>query len=285
MMRHKDFAVFILSHGRPDNIKTYKTLQKAGYTGNIYIVVDDEDETLNDYIKRYGDKVLVFDKQEWYDKTDSRDCFRNKASVLYARNASFHLAEKMGLDFFVQFDDDYSKFSYMFQNFEFSHKIVRGKMDEIFDFYLDFLDTTHCKTIAFAQMGDFIGGGEGSPYAKKVCLFRKAMNLFFCSVHNPFMFEGKMNDDVNTYVTRGMRGELFLTCPMIALNQAQTQANKGGLTDIYLDYGTYVKSFYTVIGSPSCCKIRSMGYKERRIHHAIQWDRAVPKIINEKYKR
>ena len=285
MMRHKDFAVFILSHGRPDNIKTYKTLQKAGYTGNIYIVVDDEDETLNDYIKRYGDKVLVFDKQEWYDKTDSRDCFRNKASVLYARNASFHLAEKMGLDFFVQFDDDYSQFSYMFQNFEFSHKIVRGKMDEIFDFYLDFLDTTHCKTIAFAQMGDFIGGGEGSPYAKKVCLFRKAMNSFFCSVHNPFTFEGKMNDDVNTYVTRGLRGELFLTCPMIALNQAQTQVNKGGLTDIYLDYGTYVKSFYTVIGTPSCCKIRSMGYKERRIHHAIQWDRAVPKIINEKYKR
>ena len=283
-MRHKNFAVFILSHGRPDNIMTLKTLEHVGYTGETYIIVDDEDETRGEYIRRFGDKVLVFNKQEWYDKTDSRDCFKNKASVLYARNASFYLAEKIGLDYFVEFDDDYGEFSYRFANFKFKHLLVKKKIEQIFDLYLDFLDATNCKTIAFAQGGDFIGGGLGA-HAKEIHLIRKAMNSFFCSVHNPFMFEGKMNDDVNTYVTRGMRGELFLTCPMIALNQAQTQANKGGLTDIYLDYGTYVKSFYTVIGTPSCCKIRSMGWKERRIHHMIQWDKAVPKIISEKHRR
>lgn len=154
-MRHKNFAVFILSHGRPDNIMTLKTLERVGYTGKTYIIVDDEDETRAEYIRRFGDKVLVFNKQEWYDKTDSRDCFTNKASVLYARNASFWLAENIGLDYFVEFDDDYNDFSYRFANFKFKYHFVKKKIEQIFDLYLDFLDITNCKTIAFAQRGGF----------------------------------------------------------------------------------------------------------------------------------
>ena len=38
-----NFAVFILSHGRPDHIKTLKALQKGHYTGKTYIVIDNED--------------------------------------------------------------------------------------------------------------------------------------------------------------------------------------------------------------------------------------------------
>ena len=44
-----DFAVFILSHGRPDNVITYKTLRTSGYTGPVYIVVDNEDDSLAKY--------------------------------------------------------------------------------------------------------------------------------------------------------------------------------------------------------------------------------------------
>ena len=32
-----NFAVFILTHGRPDNVKTLQTLKKCGYTGAIYL--------------------------------------------------------------------------------------------------------------------------------------------------------------------------------------------------------------------------------------------------------
>ena len=38
-----DFAVLILSHGRPNNIKTIKALENANYTGKYYIVIDNED--------------------------------------------------------------------------------------------------------------------------------------------------------------------------------------------------------------------------------------------------
>ena len=42
-----DFAILILTHGRPDNIKTLSSLKRAGYTGKYYIVIDNEDEKAN----------------------------------------------------------------------------------------------------------------------------------------------------------------------------------------------------------------------------------------------
>ena len=48
----------------------------------------------------------------------------------------------------------------------------------------------------------------------------------------------------------------------MALNQKQTQKNKGGMTDIYMSQGTYVKSFYTVMMMPSSVKVGVMGHSE-----------------------
>lgn len=39
-----DFCVFILTHGRAGNVKTLKMLQKQGYTGKWYCVIDNEDD-------------------------------------------------------------------------------------------------------------------------------------------------------------------------------------------------------------------------------------------------
>ncbi|MFY4623894.1 hypothetical protein PQ643_18915 [Escherichia coli] len=54
-----DFCAFILTHGRPDKVLTYRTLRRAGYTGKIFIVVDDEDKTRHQYIAEFGEQVLV----------------------------------------------------------------------------------------------------------------------------------------------------------------------------------------------------------------------------------
>ena len=34
---------------------------------------------------------------------------------------------------------------------------------------------------------------------------------FFCKTDRPFKFVGRMNDDVNTYVSLGDKGNLFFT--------------------------------------------------------------------------
>ena len=152
---------------------------------------------------------------------------------------------------------------------------------------LDFYINSNVTTIAMSQGGDFIGG-EGSGVAtkyKKGEFSRKAMNSFFCSTDRPFKFMGRINEDVNAYVSLGSTGSLFLTYPRIRLEQKQTQANSGGLTDIYLDLGTYIKSFYSVMYAPSCVKITEIGVSNRRLHHKIKWKNAVPMIMSESFKK
>jgi hypothetical protein len=43
-MKNNSFVALILTHGRPDNVHTIKTLRKCGYTGDIIIVLDNEDD-------------------------------------------------------------------------------------------------------------------------------------------------------------------------------------------------------------------------------------------------
>ena len=87
------------------------------------------------------------------------------------------------------------------------------------------------------------------------------------------------------YVREGNVGKLFLSLMSVQVNQLQTQSNAGGLTEIYRERGTYVKSFYSVMFAPSCVKITSMGRTDRRLHHRIRWRNAVPMILREGHKK
>ena len=44
-----DFAIFILSHGRADNVKTLDTIKTCGYTGKWYVIIDNEDKQAQKY--------------------------------------------------------------------------------------------------------------------------------------------------------------------------------------------------------------------------------------------
>jgi hypothetical protein len=111
------------------------------------------------------------------------------------------------------------------------------------------------------------------------------MNSFICSTDRPFKFIGAMNEDVNTYTTLATRGSLFFTFTSIQLNQKQTQSQEGGITDMYLRYGTYCKAFTTVMMCPSSVKVSMMNSNNPRLHHAIKWKNTTPMIIDEKYKK
>lgn len=277
-----DFCVFILTHGRPDRIYTLKTLEKAGYTGKIFIIVDNEDAFLDEYKARYGNKVIVFDKKAISETFDTADNFNNRKTIVYARNACFNIAKELSIKHFMELDDDYISLDYRFNaKGEFKHKPVKT-FDKILEAMITFYDRSGATAIAFAQGGDFIGGKEGM--GKDIRIKRKAMNTILCSTERPFTFLGRINEDVNTYVREGMIGKLFFTINAIGINQKDTQSNKGGMTDVYLESGTYLKSFYTIMFAPSCVKISRMGNTNMRIHHKIHWNNAVPRILNEKYK-
>lgn len=250
-----NFAVFILSHGRADNVLTINTLRKIGYTGKIYIIIDNEDNQAEKYKKlKDVEDVIIFDKEKEMEFTDTADNYKDHRLVVYARNKCHDIAKDLGLEYFLELDDDYTGFSIRYDN---NGKLSRKSItqaDRLFEDMIEFLEKSNALTVAFAQSGDYIGGIEGSVWKKQ--LARKAMNCFFCKTDRPFKFSGSTNEDVNAYITY-----------------------------IYLDNGTYVKSFYSVIHQPQCAKISTMGNKFRRIHHKILWEHCTPKIINQKYKK
>jgi hypothetical protein len=289
-MTNRNFAVFILTHGRADSVYTFKTLRQQGYTGKIYLLCDDEDKQIAKYKNLYGeDTVIVFKKQDAIDITDSGDNFKKRNSVVFARNWNFKIASDLGLTHFWQLDDDYTRFDYSL-NAEMQYTTSNnkiGKLDDLLEAMMDFMDTTPFHSIAFAQGGDFIGG-EGCTLLSRMRkdeIYRKVMNSFLFRVDRPVQFMGRINEDVNMYVEWGRRGILFMTSPQLRLQQVVTQQNSGGLTEIYLDLGTYTKSFYTVMYAPSCVKISEVGTTDRRIHHQVMWKYAVPKILDESHRK
>jgi hypothetical protein len=282
---NKKICVFILTHGRPKKQYTIKALKDAGFVGDVFLVIDDEDKTKDQYLDAYGKSVLIFNKLEESKKTEECDNFTNRGVILYARNKCFDFALSMGYDYFLQLDDDYTGFSHISKiNGEPSKKPLKI-FNKILNSLMSFIECNEkIKTICFLQDGDTPVGikrydlWEHYPFIK-----RKAMNSFLCKTDRKFKFIGRLNEDVNTYTLLGGLGDLFFSTNLIMLHQKQTQKNTGGMTDIYIDGGTYVKSFYSVIVRPDCV---TCGYKPSlgRMHHKINWDKCVPKIISEEKK-
>ncbi len=286
MMRNNDFVVFILTHGRADRVITYNALRKSGYTGRIVLVIDNEDTQAREYISRYGkENVRIFDKSavsETFDEGMAGD----RRTIVYARNACFGIAEESGFRYFMELDDDYEYFAWRFdEELKYLVSTPRIKnLDRCFDILLDYYKGIPAKSIAISQGGDFIGGSQ-STSLKSVNMKRKAMNTFICDVQRPFKFLGRINEDVNTYTRNTSTGDLFFQTNQLCITQKQTQSNSGGMTDVYLDSGTYVKSFFSVMYMPSSVKISTMGNCYKRIHHTIHWKHTAPKILREEWKK
>lgn len=289
MMKNKNFVAFILSHGRADRVVTYDSLKKSGYTGRIVIVLDNEGPSAPEYISRFGsENVVIFDKAaiaETFDEGVPGD----RRTIVYARNACFDIARKLGYRYFIELDDDYTVFEWRFDNR--LRYITKDKavcnLDAVFDIMLDFFKKIPAKSIAMAQGGDYLGGGAGGE-GKQLRTKRKAMNSFICDTERQFTFLGRINEDVNTYTRNTSTGDLFLQIQQVCLFQKQTQSNAGGMTEVYLDSGTYLKSFFTVMYQPSSVKVRTMGNEyvnQKRLHHRVNWMLTAPKILKEKFKK
>lgn len=282
-MINYNFAIFIISHARADSVETVKSLKKCNYSGRWYIICDDEDDQLDKYKDNFGeDHILVFNKDEIRPKFDMMDNFEGKGTPIFVRNAIWEIAKKLGLEYYLELDDDYCDFS------------IRSKVgthlpifnivdfDGVCNAYIEFLNCGDIATVAFAQTGEMMGGLKGQVWRKKIK--RKAMNAYFCKVDKPFDWHGRLNDDVNTYLFHGRIGKLFLTTAIVNVCQKVTQSKSGGITETYLNLGTYIKSFSSVMLRPDCVKVSSMGITDRRMHHEINDKCAYPMIISSKFK-
>lgn len=180
-------------------------------------------------------------------------------------------------------DDDYDAFDVRYlEDGKLKQRKIKN-LDGVFDAFYDFLDGTDALTICFSQNGDFLGGANGTFFYKG--LARKAMNVWFMRTDRPFEYTGLTNEDTNAYVTLGGRGKLLFTLTNVTIKQKDTQSQKGGLTEIYKEDGTYIKSFYSVMCRPDCVKIAAMGGNYYRYHHNVSWNKCAPMILSPDVKK
>ena len=280
MKAPNNFAIFVMTYGRKDKVPSVESLRKSNYSGKWFLVVGDDDPQLANYQKNFGDKVLVFDKDKYYNSTE-RIGLDIKKVICFARNACFDLAQEVGVEYFQQFDDDYTGFHMTYDadlNYLNKRPILKD-YDRVVINMLEFYKNTPFTAIAFSQGGDFIGGGDEKSFVK-----RKCMNSWICSTKRPFRFQGSMNEDTNAYTFLASQGHSFVHFTPYRLEQPVTQSS-GGMTEVYKKYGTHVKSFLTVILNPSFVKIGQIKSSDGRLHHSINWERCAAKIISEEYKK
>lgn len=273
-----DFAVFIITHKRPDNQMTLKTLKKGGYTGKIYFIVDDEDPTIPEYIKLYGEEnVKIFHKTNNFDLGDN--LLDHKGVPVYARNECFGIAKELGLNYFVQLDDDYHRIDLRYVDGGKLRAKNINDFDRLFSSMVDFLQIDPIYCVAFAVDGDFIGGVKGK-YSDG--LYRNARNSFFCRADRPFEFLGRINEDVTTPAYNNMLGRLFFTNMHVRVMLYDHEKNKGGSTEQYKDVNLYWNYFYPVLFVPSAISIVC---GRKGFIKSVKWDSLTPKILEERWRK
>ena len=279
-MKSKDFAVFILSHGRADTISTYRALRDGGYTGRTYVVIDNEDDQEDLYRQKFGDDIIQFDKRDYLEKTDLGDLDTDRRIGVFARNFIQDEAKRLGYKFHLQLDDDVHGFTYRFAHGKVLRALHCSDLDEVFSGMVEYMKETPITSLSFALSAYNMGGVDGSI---KDGMTRKTMTTFLMRADDVQYFHMRMNDDITTSLINGMRGKLYYSYLPIEVEVDKTQVKAGGMTDIYQKNGTYRKSFYSVMCCPSCVKVSAMGITDYRIHHEISWNNAVPKLLSERW--
>lgn len=282
-MIDKNFAVFILSHGRAKTITTYKALRTHGYTGPLYVVIDNEDDQEPLYREKFGQDIIQFDKRDYIPITDLGDLDDDRRIGVFARNFIQDKAAEMGYDYHLQMDDDMEGFTW--------RTIKNGRLvcvqvnniDAMLSAMVEYMENAPFVSLSFGLAMYYVGGLENSTWTKQ--MIPKTMGTFLMRKDCKHYFHMRMNDDITTSALANSRGQLFYTYLPLRVDTVQTQSNAGGMTDIYKDNGTYRKSFYTVMALPSCTKISRMGLHDYRLHHEIVWNNCAPKILSESWRK
>ena len=274
------FGIFILTYKRPNKQLTLEALKKQGYTGKVYLIVDNTDDTIQELIDNYQnrcDEIIVFDKEKYYKYTDTVDNFHNLKSVVYARNASFDIAKRLGLDYFMTIDDDIKQFNYRIvkDNKLISRKIKR--LDDVIIANLNFFKNNKVDVLGFADSSLYFGGINGQRYSER--LPREAYQCMMFKTDKKINYKGTMCEDLNTTLEYGKQGTIFFNNMLICFNAPKRSTNDGGLKDLYDNNSLYVRNFYSLIVNPSVVKLLPNGKTKNKIKDTL------PKIINQRWKK
>lgn len=274
-----NFAIFILSHGRANDMETVKAIQNAGYTGKWFVVIDDLDSQQELYKEKYGDNVIVFDKKLWAEKTDTVTNTGELRSPVFARNAITEIAKEKGLKYYAEFDDDIKTFSFRYNdNGKLAGKPIKN-FNEVIEAMLEFQEASGATSLGFASNGGFIGGTEGR---FKQGILRNIHQAYILRADKPIEFKGLLNEDSIANEFCNSTGLLNFELCAVTQTCPVRSTNEGGLHELYKANDEYIRAFYSIIAFPNNLKIIQ---RNGTITLQRKTDTAMPKIISERWKK
>ena len=268
-------VILIISHKRPQCV-TVAAIKKSGYNGDWYIVADDKDDT--DYEGIYPDHVIRFSKDDYAKKVDTADNFGKMTTPVYARNACFDIAKRMGYDCFGLFDDDLENFSYRYLD----NGVFRGKnvtrLTEIFDTYCEYILDSGFACGGFVSSGRLIGGSS-NPLVKK-CFYFNPTNAYIINTHvEQFGFIGTLWEDSIYCYLNNMTGRIAAAfMPIVISMVSPGSMEDGGNKELYSSSSAYVAESYGNMVIPSFFRWTS-NCKGHRFSSDL------PKIISSRWKK
>lgn len=272
-----DFAVFITTHGRP-NCKTFHTLRRQGYTGQMFCVVDDLDTTVDEYVKNFGkEHVLVFEKYAQLDSVERMTSDRVLSTVLYARHACFELADALNIKYFMICDDDIELFRHKYDTGESLKSIPVESMDEVLTNVVNYFATTNVACLGISDSGAFFGGRNGA-YQNK---YQRMISVcYLCKTDDPIEFGSICFEDLWSTVQNSRAGKvLFETMFLCHSGEPMGSGASGGTTDFYKQNSLFKRNWYDVIAFPDCFYINQKTVLGRRHVNMC------PKIVSSTYRR
>lgn len=270
-MEKVKFVVFICTHGRPYNQSTLKVLRNCGYTGIVYLVVDDEDNTRYLLEDLFDDNTLslTFSKQHHIESDDCGTDSPVRNTHLYAWNACEKFARDLGFDYAIIADDDLTGFRYRYEDNNHLKSIpITKNIDKLFNYYIEYMDNTNISALSVADARNYIGGKANNGRNMNTLVFRK--------VKDKIVWKSEMYEEMVTSLLAQQTGK-FIFQPTFFQYDTKTMAKDvtGGMEKIYNSMGILKRSSYVVMFHPSCVQFdaNNTGFK-------LNKDRAFPKIVS-----
>lgn len=276
-----NYAVYIISHKRP-KVETLKALEKAGYTGDYFIVIDDTDPTIEEYKSSYGEHLLVFNKEKIWENTDTIDNFKIMTCCTYPRNFCIKSAKEKGYKYLINFDDDIKSFGMRYVK---DNKLLSAKIKDIgrvFEAYIEFMERAKFTCSGFIMAGRLIGGKK-NPLVNS-CFYCRPTNCFILKTSSPY-FKGTYYEDAIYAIQNNKQGKLTYALMPIVINGAPPMKNHdgGGMTAAYEGQNEFTQYFHIKVAEPTSIKLKVCN--NGKVKTTFLENFFVPKILNEEVKK
>ena len=286
----EDFAIFICTHGRPDRQLTLNALLNCGYTGKVYLVLDDTDITIQQYIDNFGsDMLLIFNKNHYINTVNTSMSHPYYKCILYAKCAVEDIAKNMELSAFVIADDDLTGFSLRYPIGTSLKRFKIRSIDEILTLYIDYLLTTNTSILGIGHGGTYFGGVsvfDDSTMSKLINL-GVPYNFIFRNVSIPISWTSAFGEDDVTNNANSIIGNVVSVLPFMQLSIVPSGSkSEGGMQEVYVTENRFKLMFYIFLHNPTSVKLVI-----KRQFGVVQWDilrnrnNVCPKIMSESYRK